>query len=81
MEDALQLIQQQIKDSIAVKQRMVEEQAETLARISERLVAVLQAGGTIYLCGNGGSAADAQHVAAELVGRYLRERRALHPWR
>jgi D-sedoheptulose 7-phosphate isomerase len=48
-----------------------------LAQISERLTQVLETGGTIYLCGNGGSAADAQHIAAELVGRYLRERQPL----
>jgi D-sedoheptulose 7-phosphate isomerase len=37
----------------------------------------LQGGGCIYLCGNGGSAADAQHIAAELVGRFVRERKGL----
>lgn len=50
---------------------------DVIASIAERLTACLQHGGTIYLCGNGGSAADAQHVAAELVGRFLRERRPL----
>lgn len=37
----------------------------------------IQAGHTVYLCGNGGSAADAQHIAAEFVGRFVTERRAL----
>ena len=37
----------------------------------------LKGGGCIYLCGNGGSAADAQHIAAELVGRFTRERKGL----
>lgn len=37
----------------------------------------LRAGGTIYWCGNGGSAADSQHLSAELVGRFRRERRGL----
>lgn len=50
---------------------------ETIVAISQTLIASLREGGTIYLCGNGGSAADAQHVAAELVSRFLRERRAL----
>lgn len=50
---------------------------DTLVAIADRLGACLRAGGTIYLCGNGGSAADAQHVAAEFVGRFLRERRPL----
>lgn len=50
---------------------------DDLVVIADRLAACLDAGGTIYLCGNGGSAADAQHVAAEFVGRFLRERRPL----
>jgi D-sedoheptulose 7-phosphate isomerase len=44
---------------------------------AHRIAAVLSAGGKILLCGNGGSAADAQHVAAEFVGRFLVDRRAL----
>ena len=50
---------------------------DRLLEIADRMSACLEQGGTIYLCGNGGSAADAQHVAAELVGRFLRERRPL----
>jgi D-sedoheptulose 7-phosphate isomerase len=65
------------EESGQVVRQMVEREATTLAGIADRLAAVLQAGGTIYLCGNGGSAADAQHVAAEFVGRFLRERRPL----
>ena len=44
---------------------------------TEAMIASLRAGGTILVCGNGGSASDAQHFAAELVGRFERERRAL----
>jgi D-sedoheptulose 7-phosphate isomerase len=50
---------------------------ETLARIANRLTATLRSGGGLYFCGNGGSAADAQHIAAEFVGRFLLERRPL----
>ncbi|MDP2872414.1 MAG: HAD-IIIA family hydrolase [Bacillota bacterium] len=51
---------------------------EPAARCLADLVSlVLAAGGSLYVCGNGGSAADAQHFAAELVGRFLRERAAL----
>lgn len=50
---------------------------ETVAAIAEMITEVLRQGGTIYLCGNGGSAADAQHIAGEFVGRFRRERRAL----
>ena len=50
---------------------------ETLVRIANQLTATLLHGGVLYFCGNGGSAADAQHVAAEFVGRFLLERRPL----
>lgn len=48
-----------------------------IQRVAERMVATLRQGGVIYWLGNGGSAADCQHLAAELVGRYTRERRGL----
>lgn len=48
-----------------------------LAETSARAAAVLEGGGHLFFCGNGGSAADAQHVAAELVGRFMKERRSL----
>lgn len=66
----------QLTDSITVISALAEHQG-TIAAIAARITASLGAGGTIYLCGNGGSAADAQHVAAEFVGRFLRERRPL----
>jgi len=53
------------------------EQAEVLAAAVELLAGCLRAGGKVLICGNGGSAADAQHIAGELVGRFMRERRAL----
>jgi D-sedoheptulose 7-phosphate isomerase len=77
MGNAGKLIRQHIQDSIAVKDRMAQEQGPVIAEISQCLLAALRDGGTVYLCGNGGSAADAQHVAAEFVGRFLRERRPL----
>ena len=48
-----------------------------LARISEATVTRLRQGGKLFFCGNGGSAADAQHFAAELIGRFYLERRAI----
>ena len=48
-----------------------------VAEVARHLVAAFAAGGRLYTFGNGGSAADAQHLAAELVGRYLREREPL----
>jgi len=50
---------------------------KTIAAIAEMITVTLQQDGTIYLCGNGGSAADAQHIAGEFVGRFCRERKAL----
>ena len=50
---------------------------ETVAAIAQAITEALQQGGTVYLCGNGGSAADAQHIAGEFVGRFYRERKAL----
>jgi D-sedoheptulose 7-phosphate isomerase len=44
---------------------------------AELILDCFRRGGSVYVCGNGGSAADAQHIAAELAGRFLRDRRAL----
>lgn len=52
----------------------VEALAEPLARAAAEVARCLGEGGTLMVCGNGGSAADAQHIAAEFVGRYLKER-------
>ncbi len=49
----------------------------TVVAMAEMIVQSLRADGTLYLCGNGGSAADAQHIAGEFVGRFRIERRAL----
>jgi len=50
---------------------------ESIIAIAEVLVKCLKNDGCIYICGNGGSAADAQHIASELVGRFERERKGL----
>jgi D-sedoheptulose 7-phosphate isomerase len=57
--------------------RMGETHAEAVARLAERFVATLRGGGTLFFAGNGGSAADAQHIATEYVVRYSGARRAL----
>jgi D-sedoheptulose 7-phosphate isomerase len=64
-------------ESIAVKQRFFEESAGLLLTVGRRMAECLQAGGRVLTFGNGGSAADAQHLAGELVGRYLLDRPAL----
>ncbi len=50
---------------------------ENLVTAAEMIINCLKQGGCIYICGNGGSAADAQHIAGEFVGRFMRERKAL----
>jgi D-sedoheptulose 7-phosphate isomerase len=50
---------------------------ETIVIAAEAIISSLKQGGRIYVCGNGGSAADAQHIAGELVGRFERERKGL----
>lgn len=50
---------------------------EQIASAATLLIDCIADGGCIYICGNGGSAADAQHIAAELVGRFVRERKGL----
>lgn len=51
--------------------------ADDIEQLSQRCVAALSRGNKLLICGNGGSAADAQHLAAELVGRFVGDRRAL----
>ena len=53
------------------------EQVPLLERIADRIIAGFKQGGRLYVLGNGGSAADAQHIAAELVGRFKHDRKAL----
>lgn len=67
----------QFTESIAVKERSLALLQAPLARAIERISAALRAGGKVMACGNGGSAADSQHFAAELVNRFERERRPL----
>jgi D-sedoheptulose 7-phosphate isomerase len=61
----------------ALAQRVASEQAEIVTRIAQRYEEVLRAGGTLFFAGNGGSAADAQHLATEYVVRYQTQRPAL----
>lgn len=72
-----ELIKKELLESAEVKRLLAEEQAELILEIARVLLQTLQSRGKILFCGNGGSAADAQHLAAELVGRYRRERKGL----
>src|SRR5262245_36073749 len=70
-------IEELFADSIKVKQVFLAENASLLERAIDLVADALTAGRKLLLFGNGGSAADAQHIAAEFVGRFQRERRAL----
>jgi len=71
------VVKAQFEESLRVKRVFLDQYAEATARAGELLVAALKAGGKVLLFGNGGSAADAQHIAAELVGRFARQREGL----
>ena len=73
----IERIQQQFQDSITTKQNAIVALSPLTAQAVEKMFKAIQSGGKILACGNGGSAADAQHFAAELVGRFERERREL----
>jgi D-sedoheptulose 7-phosphate isomerase len=57
--------------------RVAEQEAERVEELARLFAASLRSGGAIYFCGNGGSAGDAQHLAAELCGRFYLDRRPL----
>lgn len=71
-----EIVRARVQQSIEVKQRLL-QQAATIARAGEILVETYRTGGRLFLFGNGGSAADAQHIAAEFVGRYYLNRPSL----
>lgn len=64
-------------DHAKVTARAAEVLPETLERVVNAVDTCLRSGHKIFACGNGGSASDAQHLVAELIGRFLHERRAL----
>lgn len=66
-----ELINASLSEGITLRQRMLEHTA-TIASGGELWIETIRSGGVIYLAGNGGSAADAQHLAAEMIGRFER---------
>ncbi len=67
-------IQERFDRAAGVVRKTADALAEPVARAVELIVSSVRSGGTLFLFGNGGSAADAQHIAGELVGRFLLER-------
>jgi len=72
-----QVLLQHVRESVALKQAFFEKEMDRIVAQAEDMAERLKRGCRILVCGNGGSAADAQHFAAELSGRYVKERRAL----
>ena len=68
------LVRQSLQESLEVKAGLL-ERADEIAAAGDLLVESLAAGGTVFFVGNGGSAADAQHLATELVGRFEEDNR------
>ncbi|HLX91805.1 MAG TPA: D-sedoheptulose 7-phosphate isomerase [Puia sp.] len=75
----LEKINHIITESISVKDRIKTDAMllKSIGDVAETIVDALKKGGRIYFCGNGGSAADAQHLAAEFSGRFYKDRDAL----
>jgi D-sedoheptulose 7-phosphate isomerase len=74
--DNLKQIREILESSAKLKTALA-KQAPVIAEIANQMVSALKKGGKIIIFGNGGSAADSQHMAAELVGRFNREKRPL----
>jgi D-sedoheptulose 7-phosphate isomerase len=73
----LESARRQIQESCEVKQSLSEEFLRKLCTICEQTAEAIKQGHCVFFCGNGGSAADAQHLAAEFVGRFRSERNPL----
>ncbi len=72
-------IKELIQSSITTKQLVLENEQliNTVNQVTDIIVAAFKNGNSVYFCGNGGSAADAQHLAAEFSGRFYKDRKAL----
>jgi D-sedoheptulose 7-phosphate isomerase len=74
-------MKEQIIQTIQMHKKMVDNLetagVEAIENTAKIIIGSIENGGVLYLCGNGGSAADCQHIAGEFIGRFLKERRAL----
>jgi D-sedoheptulose 7-phosphate isomerase len=69
-----ELVTRELEESAAVKREIAQHLSEVIAKAARLILEAYRVGGKVLLIGNGGSAADAQHIAAELVGRFKLER-------
>ncbi len=72
-----EIVIRELEESANIKTMMAQSLAGTIVSAAQMILKAYQTGGKVLLIGNGGSAADAQHIAAELVGRFKLERRSL----
>ena len=69
MDDSIATIKERLRLAARVSTAMADQEAASIAAAADLIATTFRAGGKLLLCGNGGSAADCQHMAAELVGR------------
>ena len=72
-----EIIQEAILESIRVKEELLKNNLGEIVEISKKIIESLKKGGKLLIFGNGGSASDSQHIAAELVGRFKKDRPGL----
>lgn len=74
-------MKQNINEAISIHKKLLanfeKSSLEIVVKFAETIVEFIKNGGRIYLCGNGGSAADCQHISGELVGKFRRDRKGL----
>ena len=75
-EAKMQAIKELIQESIESKKNFL-SQAYNISNAVDAIIDCLKSGNKILICGNGGSAADAQHIAGEFIGRFKKERKRL----
>ena len=73
----MKFIKESLLESAELKRIVAETMADSIEKAIEAMCSALRAGKKVLLMGNGGSAADAQHIAAELVSRFKKERKAI----
>ncbi|HMV26239.1 MAG TPA: D-sedoheptulose 7-phosphate isomerase [bacterium] len=73
-------ISSRIKESITTKEKILSDEVliANIEKVTDIIISAFRSGHRLYLCGNGGSAADAQHIAAELSGRFYYDRKPLY---
>lgn len=71
------IISKHIKDSIHIKEQLIKTSLKVIAQVADEIVRAYQKGNKVVWFGNGGSAADAQHLSAELLGKFYIKRKAL----